>query len=202
ILAIFIFIGGLFLEGERGANEQSSVMPTAEMHELGSTQAHNKKMQQRKILKRLDYDLKDSAIRDELKRFATEAENEASSSVDENAALENSSHLENINPLVFDQENAGQRVLRDTEDARVGRGRPLTPEQRIAAKIERDLWSQDYETRQRAEFVKQFLENARKNGVDIRLNDNLDVTGIDRFEVEAPIRFPQSDSSGARGGNK
>lgn len=193
IFAIFLFIGGLFIGGERGSNEQSSVLYSGDM-----PQYHQK----RQLLKRLDYDLKDSSTKADLNRDMTIIEHQSAAKLDESSALESNLQLNNVNPLSLDQESVGKNVLNDTEGRADPSVKVQTPEQRISSKIARDQWSQEHDQRYREEYIKQFLENAKRSGVDIRLNDNLDVTGIDRFEMEKPIRIPQSESNGSVSGAK
>lgn len=64
----------------------------------------------------------------------------------------------------------------------------------IDAKIQSGValknWVYKFEERQRREYIRAFLENARADGLNIRLNDNLEVVSVERIDPVA--RDPQS----------
>jgi hypothetical protein len=178
ILALFLFVAALFVEGGRGEKNQSSVTT-----------------RDRELLNNINTYLKDTAIREEVqKRNAIEEYSQPESA--EEMSID--SRDEKVNPLLFDQEDPGQQVLRDLEVKRRRQGRPTTPDQRISSKLERDAWVREYEKRQKDEYVRQFLENAKKQGVDVRLNKDLDVTGLRIRPEEEAIRVPQSVPQGSK----
>lgn len=178
ILALFLFVAALFVEGGRGEKNQSSVTT-----------------RDRELLNNINTYLKDTAIREEVqKRNALEEYSQPEPA--EEMSID--SRDEKVNPLIFDQEDPGHQVLRDLEAKKRRDGRPVTPDQRISSKLERDAWTREYEQRQKDEYVRQFLENARKQGVDVRLNKDLDVTGLQVRPTEEPIRVPQSVPRGSK----
>jgi hypothetical protein len=168
LLALLLFLGALFYKGQD--KDKWSI--------------------------KISHDLKDAAIRRELMQRSTESESENAE------VLQNSNTAaageEIPTPLTLDQENPGRQVLKDTESRHQQIGRPLTPDQRISAKIEKEQWLDEDQKRRDAEYVQQFLQNARKKGVNLQLNKNLDVTGISVSPTEEPIRIPQSFSNGAK----
>jgi hypothetical protein len=175
VVALFLFVGALFIEGERDAQQNST---------LSSQSA---KTLPPATLNRIDQALHESQLKAEIAQDAATAENETAPEVGTSDMADTSG----TNPLLFDQENPGARVLKETEKRARSQGVP-SADQRIAKKLERDQWLREYEQRRDAEYVRQFLENAKKSGVQVQLNENLEVTGLQRFEVEKPIRVPQS----------
>jgi hypothetical protein len=190
LLAFFIFVGSFFMHRDQNP-EQTSTQPTQVDLNSKSTQSH------RLDMNKLDNYMKDSQIREEINEQSTEVQNRAAPRVGD---PDPSSYdgTDSVNSLSFDQDNTSQRVLRDTEGKKSHSGRPLTPDQRISAKLERDNWVKQHEKRQNEEFVRQFIENARQQGVDVRLNKNLDVTGLGSAPTDEPIRVPQSVSPGSK----
>jgi hypothetical protein len=74
--------------------------------------------------------------------------------------------------------------------------RALTPAERISEKIARDEWAIEYDQEYQEYYTKAFIENARRDGLDIRLNKNLDVVDLSPTNQDKPLRFPQSATSG------
>jgi hypothetical protein len=187
IFSIFIFIGGLFYEGSSGEKSSAS---------------HSRSMQPsndpNRIYNNLNSRLKETAVKEEILRQSVEAESAVAPSTQAGEDPEVSGYDENTHPFKLDQENPGQQVLRDTERKRRSTNRPLTPDQRISSKLEKEAFLQEDERRRQEEYVRQFLQNAKKQGVNIKLNKNLDVTGIEAVPVERPIRVPQSTANGSK----
>lgn len=67
-----------------------------------------------------------------------------------------------------------------------------SPAELIGRRIVRDQWLKEYDARYEAEYVRQFLENARAQGYEINLNENLEIIGIHEIQKEEPLRFPNS----------
>lgn len=186
VLGLFLFVAALFLEGRRGTKDQAS---------YGADPVRAEERRRREALNQVEQNLKEAHLKEATRVHMTEIENDIAAPVVPYGTTpimdDGQPH-----PLVFDQENPGRRVLEDVEPRRPRRS--LTPDQRITSKIERESWSRDYNKKYEQEYVRQFLENARRKGVEIRLNENLDVTGIETFPVEEPIRVPQSLPRSAR----
>jgi hypothetical protein len=177
--AIALFIAALFFDPNYGSNSSSSKY------------ADGSKKLKPKTLEQIDQELKKGLKKIEISATQAELDNNQAPPVPEEAYVPGREGG-GVNPLQFDQENPGQRVQMDTEQRQQKRG---TPDQRISSKVERDAWIRDYEKRQKATYVREFIENARRNGVDVQLNENLDVVGLQRFDVEKPLRFPQSQGA-------
>jgi hypothetical protein len=57
----------------------------------------------------------------------------------------------------------------------------VTPEERINTALANKKWIRDYEQHQTQEYVRQFIENARTQGYEVKLNDRLEVVEINRI---------------------
>ncbi|MCB0406770.1 MAG: hypothetical protein KDD34_01125 [Bdellovibrionales bacterium] len=62
----------------------------------------------------------------------------------------------------------------------------LTPAEKIELKMQRTRELADYQLNQKKQFVRAFLENARKKGVDVVLNDQLEVVNVRRIRADQP----------------
>ena len=139
--------------------------------------------------------LKGAALKSELQRKKIQLENTDNNPV--GVFVPENQRTRESNVLEFHQDPTGKNVLKDTETTSQ-EANGLTPEQQISSKIVEDERDEDYQNRANKEYVRQFLKNAQEQGVSLRLNDNLDVTGMTTFEVEKPIRVPQSVQGGAK----
>lgn len=188
VLGLFLFVGTLFVEGERDSRDAAS---------RAADVFSGEKMGQRAVSQKINRDLKEAVLKDEIQQGTVSVENQAAppiNTADPSLYEETSS----INPLLFDQENPGQKILKETDKAHRPSGATLTPDQRISSKLARDEWIKDYERRQKEEYVRQFLQNAKNHGINVRLNKNLDVTGLDVSPSDEPIRVPQSAPSSSK----
>lgn len=187
IFSIFIFIGGLFYEGREGENSSASRSNNL----MNSDDTH-------RVYNDINSKLKETAVKEEILKQTVDSESAIAPSTEDGQDPEVSGVEDGVYPLSLDQENAGQKVLQDTERKRRTVNRPLTPDQRISSKLEKEAWLREDEKLRQEEYIKQFLQNAKKQGVNIKLNKNLDVMGIDTVPVERPIRIPQSTSNGSK----
>lgn len=180
LLFLILLLSGLLLLSRRGAKDQAS-------------------LRQNQLVQKINQSLKDTKIKNEINQLEVDIGNENGPQIDSSvgggapAQYDDKMSSDKVNPLSFEQENSGQQVLKDIEyESR--RSRNLTPEQRINSKLEREAWIRDHENRERELVVKQFLENARERGVDIRLNKNLDIIGVAPVQGDKPILFKQPQS--------
>lgn len=184
LIFLLLLLTFFMLVARKGARDQASFMPN-------------------QLVKKIDQSLKDTNIKNEINQLEVDNENEIGSPLDVDGSwspAQNSNLVgpENLNPLSFEQENPGQQVLKDIQyDS--NRQRHLTPEQRVNSKLEREMWVRDYENSEREVVVKQFIENAKKEGVQIKLNKNLDVTGVTPVQNEEPILFRESTTEDKSG---
>lgn len=71
-------------------------------------------------------------------------------------------------------------------------GQAKTPEQRFSEQLQRNQYNQMNNSQseiEKQEYIRQFKENARKNGYEITVNDDLEVTNV------TPIRKPQNQKN-------
>lgn len=153
-----------------------------------------------RTLKRINENLKDLSIKKEILGREVDLDSSSATPIkDWEGTLPNGSDEEMPLPFSLDQENPAKKVLSDTDGRTERTKRPLTPDQRISKKIETEVWLRNEERRREREYIRQFIENAREQGYEIRLNENLDVVGIGDAGDPQPIRIPQSVSPGSGG---
>jgi hypothetical protein len=140
---------------------------------------------------RINSHLKDGARKTEILKEKMELENAEAMDLNSTQPMLTAEERR-VYRLRLDQENMNKKLAEEFESKNNKNRRPLTPDERLAQKLERDQYIQDYNKKYEDEYVRQFIENARNKGVNIRLDDDLNVTGMNTFEVEKPIRVPQS----------
>lgn len=191
LILLLLLLGIFLIIRKQGVKDQASVLPNSQPAK-GETA----------IVQEINRDLKDASLKSEMRVQEIENGNSQMPSVDPTLPmttdLPQGQSESDVIPLEFEQENSGEQVMKDTELGRKKARRPMTPEQRISAKLDRDAWVRDQQKREQDTVVRQFLENARAGGVNVRLNENLDVTGVAPMEQPKPIRVPKSFSNGAK----
>jgi hypothetical protein len=149
------------------------------------------------VLHQINEHIKDTQVRSDLNQQATALENSGAPTLPSGQAPSDSSESNaKVNPLVLEQVNPNEPVLKDLRGGASNSAAP-TPDQRISSKLAKEKWVQEYEQRYQEEYIRQFKENAHNDGVDLKLNKNLDVTGATFAPVDQPLRVPQSVGSGS-----
>lgn len=98
-------------------------------------------------------------------------------------------------PIVFKGDNPGERMLKEQAEPDLQqRYNSLTPDQRITKKINRDEYAREYEKLQEEAFVQQYIQNARKQGYDIKLNSKGEIVSSEYIGVVEPQGFPSETS--------
>ncbi|MCA9319037.1 hypothetical protein KDA06_05380 [Candidatus Saccharibacteria bacterium] len=64
----------------------------------------------------------------------------------------------------------------------------LTPDEKIEMRLNQQRDIAVYERNQKLQYVRQFLENARKQGYDITLNENLEVVKVRKIPQQGPYK--------------
>lgn len=96
-------------------------------------------------------------------------------------------------PLTVEGENPGERMYKENNPSDLTqRYNALTPEQRVNKKINRDQFAQDYQRSQEEAFLKQYIENARRAGYELKLNSKGEIVDYTEIGTSDPLRFPQS----------
>lgn len=78
----------------------------------------------------------------------------------------------------LEEDNQAEKIYEDLRGSSRSYDTPLTPEERINSALAMRRWAKDYEQHQTAEYVKEFIENARAQGYEVKLNDQLEVVEI------------------------
>lgn len=87
----------------------------------------------------------------------------------------------------FKEDDQAQRIYEDLHGSSKNFDTPLTPKERINAALANKRWLQDYEENQKNEYIRKFIENARSQGYEVELNDQLEVVNI--REIPTNKRF-------------
>ena len=133
--------------------------------------------------------IKDTTWRLEIKRKDIELENEAAPPLTDPSVSNRGD--KNVLPLTFEQDSHVYDVMKEIESKGKRKG-GLTPDERISLKLQVDNWMHEHRERLNKEYVRQFLLNAKAKGIEIKLNEDLDVVGLEQHPVEEPLRIPQS----------
>jgi hypothetical protein len=147
------------------------------------------------IVNRINEHLKDAEIKEEMQRQNANIDIQSSpplGPIDEDAVTIDQ-EKNAINPLVLDQENRAARAIQEPRSNSSSR-LPPTSDQRISSQLAKEQWTRDYDQKYKEEYVRQFIENARKSGLDVKVNKDLDVTGLRPLPSEEPLRIPQSEA--------
>lgn len=126
----------------------------------------------------------------ELNSLATEMENEALSSpaLPEPLVLTHP-RLENT----FETEDRAGKVYRDIHPNDGRYDTPILPTDRINSIVEQDKWMRKFDDVQKRAFIEAFKANARADGLEVEINDRLEVVRVQRIPTAA--RDPQSSSN-------
>ncbi len=163
---------------------------TNDQKDMASHEAVNAAPSQEPSLQRqLNTDLKDTANRAQLKKETMQEDNAGADSLS-NTDFEQDGSAPI--PLVLQQQNNAKDVAHDEMPKAF---QPMTPDQRVSLMLQRNQWLKDYDQAYQQEYIRQFLKNAREHGVNVRLNKNLDVTGLSVNRSNQPILFRTSPTS-------
>lgn len=64
--------------------------------------------------------------------------------------------------------------------------RTVLPSERIQSRIAHKDWLKDYDHEVRREYVHAFVDNAQKDGYNVKINDKLEVVAVEKKRVIAP----------------
>lgn len=73
-------------------------------------------------------------------------------------------------------------------------------DEEILRQVANQQFANNYDEAYREAYVRAFIENARANGLEVSLNQNLDVVDVVPFKVDEPMRFPNSETGPSRSG--
>ncbi|MBX7232722.1 MAG: hypothetical protein K1X29_11630 [Bdellovibrionales bacterium] len=144
----------------------------------------------KKILNLINKNLQSTEQKIEHLSLLSELENNTLESLTKSKESDLSFSNSNLqSPLTnpFESEDRSGRVFNDLNPKIKYDGQAPSPQDRVASLVEQEQWLKKYENKQRELFVKQFLNNAKAAGYNIKLNSNLQVIGVERI--------PNSDTS-------
>jgi hypothetical protein len=194
ILILLLLLSGVYLLRPE-ASKNSGKADSASVR--GSPAKNSETLQ--KIEKSIDQHMKLGRRSEELRRDLTAIENKI------NAPPIDPSKIDPIvfNPnepiaLKLNAESAAIKAYKESVERKRGR-EALTPEQRIINKLNRDEWERNYREEYEKEYIRAYIENARKAGYDVKLNSKGEIIEVVDIGTDQPIRFPQSvDDSGKK----
>jgi hypothetical protein len=99
----------------------------------------------------------------------------------------------------LEQENKAAQVYKDISKPSIRYDIDSDPEEKIRAQMALQKWMAEYDQRYKEQYIKAFIENARRAGYRLEVNGELEVTKVEKIDN----RMPQSDSrsgDGAGGG--
>lgn len=147
---------------------------------------------QQNIEDSIDRNLKTADIRRQLQNLKVKMENERAARIRE---YDSQYGRLNTGNLKLEQESHGERVVKEIEEyQRQGDDRVLDPSEIVERRIARDQVMAEYDKKYRKEYIEAFLQNAREQGLDVRLNKDLEVVDILDVGQDEPMRFPNSVS--------
>jgi hypothetical protein len=146
----------------------------------------------RAIEKQIDIQMKIGRQSEELRRDLMALENKIQDPQIDPSQIDMPAYNESQPiPLQLNSEGDAARVYRETiENKRDDRA--LTPDQRLTNKINRDEWERDYREAYEREYVRQYVENARKAGYSITLNEKGEIIQVIEIGKNEAVRFPQA----------
>lgn len=183
-MLFFFYLGGAILSEKDGKKELSSRSPAQSQ----SDPVH------RKAVELVNRNLQMDQKIQELKALGVEVKNEE--------------HLRQIQKKLAELENRDTRglgvevivedgsaaVLEDLEESANQSDSEMTPQEKIELSMMRQREIAAYEHKQRLQYVRKFLENAREKGYDIVLNDKLEVVRVKKINQQEPFKGDQSIS--------
>lgn len=95
---------------------------------------------------------------------------------------------DNLQYRRFEEEDQARRVYEDLNPSTKSFDTPLTPEERINAALANKRWMKDYEEHQKQEYIRAFVENARSQGFEVQINDQLEVVSVKEIPLDKRYR--------------
>jgi hypothetical protein len=132
------------------------------------------------------------AIRDQLEMEAIRANEEVQARALSEGGLSIGENTPHTSGMELAEENREKEIVQNLNSKQ--RKFP-SPDDRINTKIERDKFLRQYEEQYKQAYVAQFLKNARERGLDVRLNENLEVIDVRPLDDKLPLQFPVENGS-------
>ena len=146
--------------------------------------------QQQIIDQSIDRNLKAADIERQLEELKVRIENEKAERLREIEAYNRGG---NPNNLQLGQESHAADIMQEIEQNSLrGDEGYLDPSDVVERRIARDQLLADYDKKYKKEYIKRFLQNAADQGLEVELNDDLEVIEIRELPSDEPMRFPNS----------
>lgn len=182
LLLFFLGVGILFLVDD--SQSQKNAQPQAK---VGPVQIDEKEK-----IQRVNQHMKEMAIqveRDRLRR-AQEARNELKRA-ESGYAQEGYTHDQG---LTFESEKSMEQLASELDRSQSLREDQLTPEQIVNNRLLDLQMEQKADMAYREEYARQFIENARAAGWEIRLGPNFEVLSVKKIRPRKPSLFESGPS--------
>lgn len=191
LVAVLLILAGLILLVQKPEGDANlSSYPQGVLPQFQSVnQSANKSVN--KLDDQINFHLKAADVKAQLEEAKARA---AVESIGDDFQYDNSENFKR--PLSLSRKGESHAVdITKENDANDRVYRQLNPSQLIDRQMAKEQFNSDYNEKYREEYIRQFIENARSQGIDIKLNDDLEVVEIQKRPLEQPLRFPNSVGS-------
>ncbi|MCB0415827.1 MAG: hypothetical protein KDD50_15925 [Bdellovibrionales bacterium] len=170
-----LFLASLFFLFENENFMKNEEISSNNFSSVDLNQASNTSKQHR-ILKKINYFIKQAHVEGELHKRQVENQN---SNID-SYSLKGAHAPTEKQPLIGYGVNVDSQDKFKQYDQDIKKMQTHTKsfQDDIYASVALDQYLEDYEQKERQAFVDAFIENARRGGYDVELNDNLEVVGV------------------------
>ena len=88
--------------------------------------------------------------------------------------------------LSLAQENHFTQVERDLANKK---DIDYSPSRKIESRVAKQEWAEDYNRKYEQQFIQAFIENARKQGFQVKFNENWEIVHVRKIRKRQPILF-------------
>ena len=164
---------------------------------INKSEQSSYQQQQQAIDQSIDRNLKAADVKRQLEELKVRIENEKAQRLREIEAYNRGGNPTN---LQLKQESHASDIMAEIEENSLrGDEGYLDPSDVVERRIARDQVLADYDRKYKKEYIRSFIQNARDNGLEVELNEDLEVIGIRELPSDEPMRFP--NSVGGQGGS-
>lgn len=121
--------------------------------------------------------MQDFELKKDIKRMHAELEWEDNQAKMPSAIPEEGEKPQVMDASVYDH---ASKVYADLNPDEKGI-RTVLPSERIQSKLANRQWLKEYDQETRRQYIYAFIDNMRKDGFNVKLNNNLEVVGVERF---------------------
>jgi len=102
-------------------------------------------------------------------------------------------------PLSFDREDLAAKVYRDTNAGGPSYDNGVLPGEKVEVSLEHRKWLYEYDREQKEQFIRAFIDNANAQGVELQIDESLQVKARQARQQQKPLRLPLSIEGGNPG---